>query len=116
MPSHPSQCKEAREDNFMQWDEDFDVVCVGSGLGGMSAALTAAERGATAIVLEKFNELHKSTSKHRYASLNTVFGLVLFFFVISSFWMFNFKSKAFRRGMIYAGVGFILALIMVFFQ
>ena len=68
------------------------------------------------IVLEKFNELHKSTSKHRYASLNTVFGLVLFFFVISSFWMFNFKSKAFRRGMIYAGVGFILALIMVFFQ
>lgn len=67
-------------------------------------------------VLEKFNELHKSTSKHRYASLNTLFGLVLFFFVISSFWMFNFKSKAFRRGMIYAGVGFVLALIMVFFQ
>ena len=67
-------------------------------------------------VLEKFNELHKSTSTHRYATLNTVFGLVLFFFVISSFWMFNFKSKAFRRGMIYAGIGFVLALIMVFFQ
>lgn len=67
-------------------------------------------------VLAKFNELHKSTSTHRYASLNTLFGLVLFFFVISSFWMFNFKSKAFRRGMLYAGIGFILALIMVFFQ
>lgn len=67
-------------------------------------------------VLDKFNQLHKSTSTHRYASLNTVFGVVLFFFVISSFWMFNFKSKAFRRGMIYAGIGFILALIMVFFQ
>lgn len=68
------------------------------------------------IVLEKFNQLHKSTSTHRYASLNTVFGLTLFFFVISSFWMFNFKSKAFRRGMIYAGIGFVLAVIMVFFQ
>jgi len=67
-------------------------------------------------VLEKFNELHKSTSTHRYATLNTLFGLTLFFFVISSFWMFNFKSKAFRRGIIYAGFGFILALIMVFFQ
>lgn len=67
-------------------------------------------------VLEKFNQLHKSTSTHRYASLNAIFGLTLFFFVISSFWMFNFKSKAFRRGMIYAGIGFILALIMVFFQ
>ena len=68
------------------------------------------------IVLEKFNQLHKSTSTHRYATLNTVFGLTLFFFVISSFWMFNFKSEAFRRGMIYAGVGFVLAVIMVFFQ
>lgn len=67
-------------------------------------------------VLSKFNELHKSTSTHRYATLNTVFGFVLFFFVISSFWMFNFKSKAFRRGMIYAGIGFVVAVIMVFFQ
>ena len=67
-------------------------------------------------VLEKFSELHKSTSTHRFATLNTIFGLVLFFFVISSFWMFNYKSKAFRRGIIYAGVGFILAVIMVFFQ
>lgn len=67
-------------------------------------------------VLEKFNELHKATSKHRYSLLNTTFGLSLFFFVVSSFWMFNFKSKPFRKGMIYAGIGFILALIMVFFQ
>lgn len=67
-------------------------------------------------VLEKFNQLHKSTSTHRYASLNTVFGITLFFFVISSFWMFNFKSKAFRSGMIYTAVGFVLAVIMVFFQ
>jgi 3-oxosteroid 1-dehydrogenase len=41
----------------MGWDEDFDVVCVGSGLGGLSAALTAAECGARAIVLEKFEQL-----------------------------------------------------------
>jgi 3-oxosteroid 1-dehydrogenase len=41
----------------MPWDEDFDVVCVGSGLGGLSAALTAAERGAGAVVLEKFELL-----------------------------------------------------------
>ena len=41
----------------MPWDEVFDVVCVGSGLGGMSAALTAANRGATALVVEKFHLL-----------------------------------------------------------
>ena len=41
----------------MPWDEVFDVVCVGSGLGGMAAALTAAHRGATALVAEKFHLL-----------------------------------------------------------
>ncbi|KAI9735352.1 MAG: hypothetical protein M1818_006547 [Claussenomyces sp. TS43310] len=39
------------------WDEEYDVVCVGSGIGGLSAALTAAENKASAIVLEKWNQL-----------------------------------------------------------
>lgn len=41
----------------MAWDEVFDVVCAGSGLGGLSAALTAAHRGASALVAEKFHLL-----------------------------------------------------------
>ncbi len=41
----------------MAWDEVFDVVCAGSGLGGMSAALTAAHRGASVLVAEKFHLL-----------------------------------------------------------
>lgn len=65
-------------------------------------------------VLDKMTQLHKSQSKDSLSPLNAFFGFSLFFFVISSFWMFNFKSKAFRRGMIYAGVGFILAVILIF--
>src|SRR3546814_18634920 len=41
----------------LKWDEAFDVICVGSGLGGLSAALTQAQRGARAIVLEKLELL-----------------------------------------------------------
>src|SRR5271154_2956298 len=41
----------------MRWDEEFDVICVGSGLGGLTAALTAAERGAKVLVVEKFHLL-----------------------------------------------------------
>lgn len=67
-------------------------------------------------ILQQFTELHKSSSNKRFSLLNTFFGVSLFFFVISSFWMFNIKSKAFRKGMLYAVIGFILALIMVFFQ
>jgi 3-oxosteroid 1-dehydrogenase len=36
---------------------DYDVVCVGSGLGGAAAAAAAAARGARALILEKTNRL-----------------------------------------------------------
>lgn len=41
----------------MTWDEEYDTISVGSGIGGLSAAITAAEHGARALVLEKFELL-----------------------------------------------------------
>lgn len=41
----------------MGWDEEYDIVCVGSGIGSLSTAITGAEKGATAIVIEKFHLL-----------------------------------------------------------
>lgn len=38
----------------MVWDEEYDTISVGSGIGGLSAAITAAEHGAKALVLEKY--------------------------------------------------------------
>lgn len=35
------------------WDEEFDFVVVGSGGGGMAAALTAADSGLSTVVVEK---------------------------------------------------------------
>lgn len=65
-------------------------------------------------VLDKFTKLHKAQSKDSLSPLNTFFGVALFFFVVSSFWMFNPKTKAFKRGMYYTIAGLVLALIMVF--
>ncbi|TAM12621.1 MAG: FAD-dependent oxidoreductase [Nevskiaceae bacterium] len=39
--------------NMGRWDESCDVVVVGSGAGGMTAALTAAGAGLSALVVEK---------------------------------------------------------------
>lgn len=65
-------------------------------------------------VLHKMTKLHKSESKEPLSPLNVFFGVSLFFFVVSSFWMFNPKTKAFKRGMVYAGIGFIVAMILLF--
>jgi succinate dehydrogenase/fumarate reductase flavoprotein subunit len=37
----------------MNWDRKVDVLCVGSGVGGMTAAITAADEGLRALVVEK---------------------------------------------------------------
>lgn len=65
-------------------------------------------------VLDKMTKLHKSQSKDTLSPLNTFFGISLFFFVLSSFWMFPPKSKIFRRGMVFTAIGILLALLLTF--
>lgn len=64
-------------------------------------------------VLDKMVKLHKAQSKDTLSPLNTFFGISLFFFVISSFWMFNPKTKVFKRGMIFTIAGLIVAIILL---
>jgi 3-oxosteroid 1-dehydrogenase len=40
-----------------RWDREADVVSIGSGIGGLSAAITAREHGASALVLERSNQV-----------------------------------------------------------
>ncbi|GAA3885931.1 FAD-binding protein [Leifsonia kafniensis] len=49
-------------ESVTEWDEEFDVVSVGSGAGGVVAALTAASEGASALVIEKYHQLGGVTS------------------------------------------------------
>lgn len=63
--------------------------------------------------LDKMTKLHKLPSKNNFGGLNALFGISLFFFVVSSFWMFNVKSKAFKRGMIFTVAGLVLAIILL---
>src|SRR5690242_13621777 len=40
-----------------KWDLEADVVALGSGIGGLSAAITAHDHGARALVLERSDKL-----------------------------------------------------------
>ncbi|MBL7759424.1 MAG: hypothetical protein JNK08_01885 [Sediminibacterium sp.] len=65
-------------------------------------------------VLDKMTKMHKATSKQPLFFLNIFFGVALFFFVLSAFWMFLPKTTIFKKGMYFALAGLILALVMIF--
>jgi len=65
------------------------------------------------IVLDKMTKLHKAKSEDTLSPLNAFFGLCLFFFVLSGFWMFNPKTKAFKRGIKFAVAGLVASIILL---
>src|SRR5262245_6116806 len=40
-----------------RWDEEVDLVAIGSGIGGLSAAITAHDGGLKAVVLERSGQV-----------------------------------------------------------
>lgn len=65
-------------------------------------------------IWDKMTKLHKAKSEQALSPLNTFFGICLFFFVLSSFWMFPPKSKVFKRGMVFTAIGIVIALLLTF--
>lgn len=65
-------------------------------------------------VLDKINGLHKSPSQSTTHLFSVLYGILLLFLAVSSFWMFKPKSLHFRQGIITAGVGFVFAVILLF--
>lgn len=64
--------------------------------------------------IEKLTHLHKASSKEPLFYLNVFFGVSLFFFVISSFWMFLPSTSIFRKGLYFALAGIVLTLVLLF--
>lgn len=65
-------------------------------------------------VITKLTGLHKAKSAEPLFYLNVFFGISLFFFVISSFWMFMPKTSIFKKGMYFTIAGILLTLILLF--
>jgi hypothetical protein len=63
--------------------------------------------------INKFNNLHKSSGGGLVHWFTTVFGILLLFLAISSFWMFKPKTKLFRRGIYFAASGILVAIILL---
>lgn len=64
--------------------------------------------------INSLNRLHKSPSKNLVHWITTLYGILLLFLAISSFWMFKPKTKQFRRGILLASAGVLAALVLVY--
>lgn len=64
---------------------------------------------------EKLTHLHKANSKDKLFYLNVFFGVSLFFFVLSSFWMFLPGTSIFKKGLYFTLAGIALVVLMLYF-
>lgn len=67
------------------------------------------------MMVEKLTQLHKASTKQPLFYLNIFFGASLFFFVISSFWMFMPKTTIFKKGLYFTLAGIVLVVLMLMF-
>jgi hypothetical protein len=61
----------------------------------------------------KFADLHKTSSRNFAHWFTTIFGILLLFMALSSFWMFKRGTKFFRRGIVMAGMGIVAAALLM---
>ena len=63
--------------------------------------------------IEKLTQLHKASTKQPLFYLNVFFGVSLFFFVLSSFWMFLPNTTIFKKGLYFTLAGIVVTILLL---
>jgi hypothetical protein len=100
--------------NFQVTKTEGDVVYFQNGTYNNATGVVKYTDKALPAIIEKLNSLHKKSSRGITYLFSTIFGLSLLFLAISSFWMFKPNTRMFRRGLIFAGSGIIITIILLF--
>ncbi|HNW51443.1 MAG TPA: hypothetical protein PKH79_10195, partial [Prolixibacteraceae bacterium] len=100
--------------NFQVLSADGETISFSNGTYNKVTGLATYSQKALPQFLEQFNKLHKTSSRNIVHWFPVIYGVLLLFLAISSFWMYKPKSKMFRRGLIFAGSGIVLAIVVLF--
>ncbi|AWG20864.1 hypothetical protein FFWV33_04550 [Flavobacterium faecale] len=106
--------KELHLKKFKAEREEGDIVFFKEGTYNKKTGAADYKTTSQPFIIEKMNHLHKAKTGDPLFFLNIFFGVSLFFFVISTFWMFTPKTTIFKKGMYFTAAGIVLTLIMLF--
>ena len=94
--------------------EEGDVIYFKEGTYNKKTGAADYKLTSQPLIIEKMTHLHKAKTGDPLFFLNIFFGLSLFFFVVSTFWMFTPKTTIFKKGMYFTAGGIVLTIIMLF--
>jgi hypothetical protein len=100
--------------NFEVLKTEGEVIYFKNGTYNKTTGIVNYSDKALPSFLEKFNNLHKASNKKLTHWFSVTFGILLLFLAISSFWMHKPSTKMFRRGILFAGIGFVIAFVLLF--
>lgn len=93
---------------------EHDIVYFKNGTYNKATGIVHYTNQALPLTLDKLISLHKSSSKNFSHWFTTIYGIALLFLAVSSFWMFKPNTGLFKRGLLFTGIGFIIAFILFF--
>jgi len=100
--------------NFEVEKTDNNIVYFKNGTYNKTTGIANYSEKSLPEFFNKINSFHKASSGKVTHWGSVIFGIVLLFLAVSSFWMFKLSSKQFKRSLILSGVGLILAIVLLF--
>lgn len=106
--------RELRMRDFKIQKEEGDIISFQQGTYNKSTGVAKYSAMQLNPFFDKLQHLHKANTKSPLFYLNVFFGLSLFFFVVSAFYMFLPGTSTFKKGLYFTLAGVLLTLIMIF--
>jgi hypothetical protein len=94
--------------------EEGDIVSFKQGAYNKATGVANYQTKKLNRFIDKLQHLHKADTESPLFYLNIFFGLSLFFFVVSAFFMFLPGTNTFKKGLYFTLAGLVLTLIMLF--
>jgi hypothetical protein len=94
--------------------EENDIIYFENGTYNKTTGVAQYTLKEQPFFIKRLTHLHTARSGDPLFFMNVFFGLSLFFFVFSSFWMFPANSSTFKKGMLYVSAGIILVIALIF--